>query len=423
MSHHGEPARFSLFQYLSKTHGPRAKHVLGGSATPYLSVNDLISLSADQAATKSNISAAFTDLPLGLSSDRGSLALRKNIAATYSTEISPDNIITTNATTGANHIVERSYLRPGDHVIVQYPIYGPCIEEPLAIGCTLSYLRLDPKNNWSLNPDDLEKLIIPGKTRMIFLNYPNNPTGTHIDAATQRAVISIAKKHDIFIHCDEIFRPFYHIGSADEAPPSFVDHADLGFDKIAVTSSMSKVYGLSGIRIGWIATRSSELDTLFMNYRMFSMEVTSIIDEAVATEALSPRVRPAILKKHHAMAKQNLDAIQTLVDKYDRQIEWVRPTAGSVAFVKFKDYESGEAVDDIDFCERLVEKTGILISPGSLTFEFAEKKASDMQQREFRGRTRVHFTATTEAVAAGVKAIAEFLDEEKASKKAMTNGA
>lgn len=416
------PAQFSLWQYLAKTHGPKAKYILGGSATPYQSVKDLIALSTDQTATTQNIFAALKDLPLGLSSDRGSLALRTNIASTYSSEISPDALISTNATTGANHIVERSYLRAGDHVIVQYPIYGPCIEEPIAMGCTLSYLRLDPENKWALNPDDLEKLIIPGKTRMIFLNYPNNPTGSHLNAETQRAVINIAKKHDVLIHCDEIFRPLYHEGSAADGPPSFIDHADLGFDKIVVTSSMSKVYGLSGVRIGWIATRSLELDVLFRNYRMFSAHSTSLVDEVIATEALSSRVRPAILEKHHKMAKTNLDAIQALINKYDRQLEWSRPTAGAVAFVKIKDYHSGKAVDDIEFCERLVEKTGILLSPGSLCFEFGENKASEARQKEFQGRVRLHFTATTEAVAAGIKGLAEFLEEEQASKGAATNG-
>jgi len=387
------------------SNGANAAAVLGGSATPYLSLKELISLSTDQEATKAAFN--FSDTTLSLVPAQGGLELRKTIADIYDhskSNVEAGNIVTANAATGANHIVHRSLLKPGDHVICQYPIYGPLLEEPKDIGCEVSCLRLDPANNWSLDLNQLNSLIKPGKTKMLILNNPNNPTGTHLSTEVQREVIKIAKQHDLIIHSDEIFRPLFY---TEETPTSLIEHADLGYDKIVTTSSLSKAYGLSGVRVGWITTRSNALLDEFMHYRMWSCESLSLIDEAIATEVLSPRCRPGILQKHFSMAKTNLDKIQSFIDKHEEQCEWVRPTSGAVGFVKFKDHKSGKPVDDVEFCKRLVESKKLVLAPASSCFDLGDRKG------EFGGRTRVHFTTKTETVERGLALLGEFLDEEK----------
>ncbi|KAK5078494.1 hypothetical protein LTR64_003094 [Lithohypha guttulata] len=257
---------------------------------------------------------------------------------------------------------------------------------------------------------------------MIILNNPVNPTGTHVGTDTQREIIKIARQHNLYVHCDEIFRPLYHTTTKSDIPASMVEYPDLKYDRVITTSSLSKCYGLSGIRIGWIATRSPELLAKFVNYRMYSVQALSMLDEVVATEVLSPRCRPSILQKHLALAKHNLNLIEAFVDKHEIQCEWTRPTAGAVAFVKFKNARSGEPVDDMDFCERLVASKGVLLSPATLCFEFDEavppaddalkmKGAEGLE--EFKGRVRLHFTCNTEVLEKGLRGLAEFLEEEE----------
>ena len=381
--------------------------MLGGSATPGQSLNEIVKLSKEPEETRNAFNQVF-DTNFKLGSSQGDLKLRTTVASELYdhglSKITAEDIIIANATTGANHIVQQSLLRPGDHVICQYPIYGPCIEEPQAIGCEISYLRLDSLGNWSLNVKHLEELIKPGKTKLLMLNNPVNPTGTHISTETQKAIVQVCKKHDIIIHSDEIFRPFFH-ESSEDVPISMIEHADLTYDKIVVTSSLSKVYGLSGIRIGWIATRSSEFRDTFLSYRAMSISSVSVADELIATEVLSPRCRSTILAKHLKMAKTNIELVQQLVDKHADQCEWVRPTAGAVGFIKFKDIKTGEPVNDVEFCKELVDKKNLLLSPASLCFDYSA--VGD----DFRGRARFHFTTTTANLQKGLQLIDEFLQE------------
>lgn len=144
----------------------------------------------------------------------------------------------------------------------------------------------------------------------------------------------------------------------------------------------------------------------------------------------------AILEKHKSLAKTNLGIIGRFIEKYSNQCEWVKPTAGSVAFVKFKDVKTGEAVDDVDFCASLVEKTGVLLAPATLCFAFdepvspngeingAETLAEGLKKKDFMGRVRLQFTCVTERLERGLKGLGEFLEEEAGKgEEVKTNGA
>ncbi|KAF2102430.1 PLP-dependent transferase [Rhizodiscina lignyota] len=394
---------FNKLYYWLHSADPDTTTVIGGSATPGLSLNELVELSKSPESTQAAFQ--FNDIKFNLGSAQGNPKLRETIAATYTHELShlsPAEVIVTNGTTGANHIVHQSFLKPGDHIICQYPIYGPCIEEPEHIGCDISYIHLDPENNWHLDLKQLEALMRPGKTKLIMLNNPVNPTGTHFSTEVQEDLIKLCKKNDVVLHCDEIFHPLFH---TSDVPNSFIERHDLDYEKVVVTSSLSKSYGLSGVRIGWIATRSAHLRKAFMSYRVMSCSSVSLIDEAIATEALSPRCRSGILDKHLALARKNISLIQAFVDKHKDSCDWVPPTAGAVGFVRFKDPHTGAAVDDVEFCKQLFESRNVLLAPATLCFEFGELKDA------FRGRVRMHFTTTTGNLQKGLQLLDEFLEE------------
>ena len=144
---------------------------------------------------------------------------------------------------------------------------------------------------------------------------------------------------------------------------------------------------MSGIRVGWIVCRDRQMLDLILNAREYTLQSTSFIDEVVATEALSPRCRPVILKRHLEYAQENLKLLDAFVKKNSGMCSWTRPTAGSTAFVKFSD-ANGAPVDDVDFCRQLLKEQGLLLSPGSLGFDDEE-----LGKNGFRGYIRIHFTA------------------------------
>lgn len=378
--------------------------VISGSATPGLSLDEIIKLSKEPEKTKEAF--IFNHLNFNIGSVQGSQALRETIIRSYEefSKLQPQDVIITNGTTGANHIVHQSLLKAGDHIICQYPIYGPCIEEPEYIGCQISYLQLDADDGWRLDVQELEKLIRPGETKLLIINNPVNPTGTHFTTELLTAIIELCKRFNIILHCDEIFRPLFH---TNDTPKSAIELQELDYDKVVVTASLSKSLGLSSVRIGWIASRSAELITIFKSYRTMSISSTSLLDEVVATEVLSPRCRPGILAKHLALANTNIALLQAFIDRNKDICDWVRPTAGAVGFVRFKDVKTGAPVDEMEFCKELADHKKVLLAPASFCFEFGQAR------NVFKGRVRIHFTTTTENLQKGLALIDEFLEEKR----------
>lgn len=387
-----------------------AEFILGGSATPSLSIQDLISLSSHPSATEGALQ--FQSLKLGLGSSQGAAELRSNIASLYdeSKGISSKHVITATGTTGANQTVFQTLIRAGDHVVCQYPIYPQLRDLPKAFPCEVSLWKLDPENGWKGDLEQLRQLIRPN-TKMIILNNPNNPTGSHLDAVAQGKIIDIAREHNIIVFADEIFRPLYHHGPAGEkqpTPPSLVEH---DYTRVVVTSSLSKVWGMSGARVGWIVCRDQSLLDAFVNARQYTFQATSSIDEVIATEALHPaRCRPATLQRHLAYARQNLALLDAFVARNSDMCSWTRPTSGATAFLKFRSATTGEAFDDVEFCRALLRDKRVLLSPGSLCFSDSDDHDGRVA---FKGYTRVHFTCLPDTLQKALELVDAFLAERR----------
>ncbi|OAG34725.1 hypothetical protein AYO21_11117 [Fonsecaea monophora] len=385
----------------------KAKYVLGGSAAPSISLDDLLSLSTDPAATERALH--FRSIKMNIGSGQGAKELRTQIASMYNEDISAANVVTATGTTGANLTVFQSLLRAGDHVVCQYPTYPQLLGLPESFQCDISYWKLDPARGWQPSIDELRGLIRPA-TKMIILNNPNNPTGVHLDGALQRQILDIARDHNLVVFADEIFRPLFHgpPGGASTSVPSLVEHNE--YSRVVVTSSMSKVWGMSGVRIGWIVSRDRDILDLVLNTRQYTVMSTSVIDEVVATEVLSPRCRPRILQRHLDYAQKNLALLEAFINKNSDMCSWTRPTAGAIAFVKFSSPPAadrqGQVDDDVEFCRQLLAEDGVLVSPGSLCF-------STDGQRDFPGYVRVHFTVVPEYMEEALGVVDGFLAKRR----------
>lgn len=181
-----------------------------------------------------------------------------------------------------------------------------------------------------------------------------------------------------------------------ENPPSILD---FGYEKTVSTSSMSKAFSLAGIRLGWVASRSSEIIEACADARHYTLISVGQLDDSVATHALSTSCVGNLLKRNTDLARQNLKDLEEFVRDYESMATWVRPRAGTTAFIKF--IKNGVPVDDVAFCQHLYEKNGVMLAPGSQCFG---------DGKDFKGYVRVGYVPERQVLVDGLKALREFME-------------
>lgn len=211
-------------------------------------------------------------------------------------------------------------------------------------------------------------------------------------------IIELAASKDILIMCDEVYRPLFHgIGPMDnEFPPSILS---MGYRNTIATGSLSKTYSLAGIRVGWIASRNKEAVEKIQMARDYTTISVSQLDQAVAAFALAPDTIHALLSRNIQLAKANLELLDRFVLKHDEYCSYVKPVAGTTAFVKFE--RDGKPIDAATFCKTLQDKTGVFMLPGDVGFG-----------DQYKGYVRVGYVNRTEIVKEGLEELRKFMRKE-----------
>jgi aspartate/methionine/tyrosine aminotransferase len=373
-------------------HENNCKYNIAETCCASISIEELRELSENK--TKEVLD---TSKPLTYGAIRGSDDLRNNLARLYSAKVtnplSPDNILTTPGAIQANFLATYALVGQGDHVICHYPTYQSLYEVPKQMGAEVDLWKAKPENDWVPAIDDLKALIKPN-TKLIIINNPNNPTGAILKKSFLQEIIDIASEKDITILSDEVYRPVFHsISPLDkDFPPSLLS---MGYKNVIVTGSMSKAYSLAGIRIGWIASRSMDVIETIASARHYTSISVSQLDEQVAAFALSASTVHGLLARNLQLAKKNMALMEKFVVKNEDECEWVKPVAGTTAFVKF--HREGKPVDSVDFCKKLLAKTGVLFTPGTC---FGE---------EWQGYVRIGFVNHTELIEQGLNEATKFV--------------
>lgn len=277
----------------------------------------------------------------------GSPAFLEGVAKLYRT-VEPGHIIPTHGATGANSLVLTTLIAPGDHVVSIMPTYQQLYSIPEMCGAKVDIMHLDPAKHYHVDAAELEALVTDD-TKAICINNPDNPTGALLTAEELEAIVEIARKHDAWLVCDEVYRL---LTQDDVYPESAIDL----YDKAVVTSSMSKVWSLAGIRLGWCITKSAELRHDLLSHRDYNLISCGMFDEAVAALALANADK--ILERSRRIVRQNLAALEEWVDA-EPHLSFVKPEAGTTALVYY-DYE----IDSYTFCIDMIERSGALVTPG-----------------------------------------------------------
>ncbi|KAJ5635732.1 uncharacterized protein N7484_009045 [Penicillium longicatenatum] len=336
---------------------------------------------------------------------RGSTALRTNVARLYcsdsSTSLPADQVLITNGAIQANFLALYTNVGPGDHVICHYPTYQQLYSIPKSFGAEVSLWRSRENEGWRLDLDELRSLIRPN-TKYIIINNPQNPTGAVLSRANLQGIVDIAREHGIILHSDEVYRPLFHSLDADsQDPPSVLS---FGYEKAIVTGSMSKAFSLAGIRLGWIASLSPEIVEACASTRDYTVISVSQVDDQIATFALDSPTVHNLLSRNIDLARRNLAAVDDFVKDFKWACRWTRPQAGTTAFIRFSD-KGGSPVDDVEFCKRLQQKTGVKFVPGSQCFGGGV---------DFKGFVRVGYVNEHQVIIDGLKALRVFMGTEYA---------
>lgn len=334
---------FKLERFYSE-HEFNSDYLLCASDCETFTIADLLCLSSESIGT-------FCKLNLGYAETSGSLYLREKISDLYPTLIA-DNILIHAGAQEAIFLFLQSFLSPSDHVIVQTPCYQSFLSVPQNIGCSVSEWEIAFDDEWHVDLDSLEKLV-SGKTKLICINSPNNPTGYHFSREELSAIISIARKHGIVIFSDEVYQNLEY--EVEDLLPAVCDIYENGVS----LNVMSKAYGLAGLRIGWVAT--SRLDIL--NKMSVLKEYTSICNnvtgEFLALLALNNR--KTLLTRNLQIIKRNLIIAETFFSEWEGFIKWKKPKVGPLTFVKML----AEA-DSNSFINRLLVSKKVLLLPGEI---------------------------------------------------------
>lgn len=308
----------------------------------------------------------------------GSPDLKEGIAALYHT-IRPDEIVPAHGASGANHHVFYSLINPGDKVISIMPSYQQLYSIPASLGAKVEILHLKKENSYLPDLEELEEMA-RGGVKMICLNNPNNPTGALMSPEILKKVVDIAKKSDAYLLVDEVYR---HLTQDDEWQPSIVDMYEKGIS----TSSMSKVFSLAGVRLGWIATHDKDALKQFWSHRDYNLISCGMMDEAIAALALASKNQ--ILERNKKIIRENLDILDHWIQKEPR-LSYVKPKAGTTALVYY-DFP----IDSYTLCRRMYDSCGAFVTPGDC---FDEPRSM-----------RIGYAADRDTLKKGLQAMSTFL--------------
>ncbi len=296
----------------------------------------------------SELDVDFRSLVLAYTDHVGKPALRELIAS-EGLGLSAQDVVVTAGAASALFIIATSLLAKGNHVVVMHPNYATNIETPLAIGCEIDFLNLKFDEGFRFDVKQLASLIRP-ETKLISLTTPHNPTGMTLTEKDIRDAALLAESKGCYLLVDETYREM-NFSSPTPIAATISRHC------ISV-ASMSKSFGIPGIRIGWIITRDRQLQETFLAAKEQIFICNSIIDEEIAFQVLSRKaeVLPPILEKNRRMFERMKAWING-----QKTLEWVEPTGGVVCFPKIK----GECPVPIDdFYRILNSRFKTFVGPG-----------------------------------------------------------
>ena len=322
----------------------KARFHLTASDAETLALPELLALADDADLER------WEHLRLGYIPTRGTAELREAIAQTYESIEAQDVLCFAGAEEGL-YCAMHALLEAGDHAIVLVPNYQSMESVPRSL-CEVSGVALKAENGWNLDIAEVRAALRP-TTRLLAVNFPNNPTGKIADRETFQELIALCSERGLYLLSDEVYR-----GIERDALRRLPQAADR-YDRALSLNVVSKAYGLPGLRAGWIACRDHAVLDRMERMKHYLSICNSGPSEVLASIAI--KAGSEILDRNRALARENLAKLDTFFARHRTRFEWYEPDGGCVAYPRYLGEEGVET-----FCERLVERAGVLLLPGSM---------------------------------------------------------
>ena len=328
------------------------------------------------------LAASIEDLPgaaeaLALSgrNDNGYAPLLEAIAARYG--VAPAEVTTAQGCSGANFLVYAALLAPGDDVLIEEPGYDPLLGAARLVGANVVRFTREFADGFAVDPDRVRAAWTP-RTRLIVLTSPHNPSGAVADPAALREIGSIAAERNAHVLVDEVY-----LDATDPTQPAAATYGE----RFITTSSLTKSYGLAGLRCGWILS-SEALAAQLRRARDVVDGTGSIVAERLASLAFE-HLDALRARAQRILAENRPIALDVL--RRRPELEFVEPRGGTIVFPRLK------GVDDTSrFASRLLTEFDTAIVPGHFF--------------QCPSHVRIGISGPTDALRNGLSAIEEALD-------------
>jgi len=321
-----------------------AKYLLSSSDAESQTIAELLALEPGAHDAFMNHWCGYTESP-------GAPWLREVLATIYQ-HIHSDQLVVVSAAEEAIFLFYHALLTPEDHAIVETPCYESALTLPKSTGAAVSAWHRQPETGWSHDIAQLESLIRPN-TRSIYINTPHNPTGLLMRPEVFQRLLDLASARGIYVFCDEVYRELEH-DPATRLPAG----CDV-YDRAISLGSVSKTYGLPGLRLGWLASR----DTSFLRKIISLKHYTTICSSAPSEflTALAFRHRQKLIDRSRQIVLRNLPQLSAFFALHNDLFDWTAPNASTIGFAHFKPQQDVQS-----FCEQLVAQAGVLLLPGTV---------------------------------------------------------
>jgi aspartate/methionine/tyrosine aminotransferase len=328
--------------------------------------------------------ASLADVELTYPHVNGDPELRDAIAALYP-GATRDNVLVTVGAIQANYAAFLTVTRPGDDVAVMQPNYQQFWGLVQNHGRRLSTFGLEKELDWALDLEELERAV-DKSTKLVTVVNPNNPTGRIMLPGERRAVVEAAGAAGAWLLADEVYTGAERV--TDEITPSFYGE----YDKVLAVNSLSKGYGLPGLRIGWIVGPPDTIADLWA-WQDYVTICSTMLANKLAAIALSPEVRSQILARTRGYVRRGFENVARWAAGRD-DVEVMAPDAAAVCFVKY-----AEKVNSTDLVMKLIDEKSVFVAPGDVF--------------GLDGHLRISFGLPDDYVNEGLRRLGEALDESR----------
>lgn len=310
----------------------------------------------------------------------GSPQLKQGISGLYE-NVAPEQVIPTHGAVGANAMVIETLIESSDNMISVMPTYQQHYSIPEAIGAEVRILQLTADNSYLPDIEELKKLA-DSNTKLITVNNPNNPTGSWIPKEVMMQIVEIARSVDAYLLCDEVYR------GVSEDGGYMYSVVDL-YEKGISVGSMSKVFSLAGLRMGWIVTTDEEALNLILERRDYNTISCGVLDDMLASIALANKDK--IFDRNREILIKNREILDKWVNDTEG-VHYIKPVAGTTALVYYD-----KDIPSYDLCIRLIKEKGLLFTPGAAF--------------EIEGAVRIGYAFDSKLLQQGLDKFTEFLNE------------